>query len=75
MKKQDLVQLRQKAGSLKSKDLRDAAEDCGWIHVRTKGGHHAFSKPGKRTLIIQETMNRGTAVGIINALINALEEE
>ncbi|MBT5773796.1 MAG: addiction module toxin, HicA family [Dehalococcoidia bacterium] len=73
MTREELVQLRQRAGNLSAGDLRDAAEQCGWTHVRTKGSHHAYRKAGDRTLIISEHMNSGTARGIINVLIRALE--
>jgi predicted RNA binding protein YcfA (HicA-like mRNA interferase family) len=75
MTRTELIQLRQGAANLKSKDLRDAAESCGWAFVRTKGGHHAYRKAGFRTLIIPESPTSGTARSIINALIAALEEK
>ena len=73
MTRDELIQLRQRAANLGSGDLRDAAEACGWVFVRTKGGHHAYRRAGRRTLIIPEKVNVGTARGIINTLIAALE--
>jgi predicted RNA binding protein YcfA (HicA-like mRNA interferase family) len=73
MTREELVALRQRAGNLRSQDLVDAAERCGYSHARTKGGHHAYSKPGVRTLIIPDKLTSGTARGIINRLIGELE--
>ena len=73
MTREDLVRLRQRAGNLETRELRDAAAQCGWEYVRTRGGHHAYRKRGHRTLIIPDRVRSGTARGIINALIDSLE--
>ena len=65
----DFAALRARApGNLRSADLLRAAEDCGWVHKRTRGGHHQLTKPGYRTLTIPVSLRPGTARNIIRAL-------
>ena len=74
MKRDDLVALRQRAGNLRSRDVRHAAEAMGYEFTRTSGGHHQYSKRNRRTLVIPERLTSGTAIGIINRLISELDD-
>jgi len=73
MNRSELIALRESAGNLTTRNLRDAVESRGYTFRRTRGSHHAYTKPGARTLIVQEGMTAGTARGIINRLIRELE--
>ena len=64
----DFARLRARAGNLRASDLVRAAEACGWVHQRTRGGHMQFTKPGYRTVAIPVSLTTGTARGIIKAL-------
>ena len=64
----DFAALRARTGNLRSRDLTRAAEDCGWTHQRTRGGHMHYVKPGYRTLTIPVTLTSGVARSIIKAL-------
>lgn len=64
----DFAALRARVGNLRSRDLVRAAEDCGWTHQRTTGGHMHFVRPGFRTLTIPVTLTSGVARSIIRAL-------
>ena len=74
MTRDELVALRRRAGNLRSRDVRDAAEQAGYRLARTSGGHHQYSKRGRRTLVIPERLTSGTAIGIINRLISELND-
>ncbi len=68
----ELTALKSRAGNLSSGELRSIAERSGYLHARSKGSHHQYTKPGQRTLVIQESMTSGTALAIVNRLLREL---
>ena len=72
---EELKLLKTRAGNLGSQKLRDVVQRMGYVHARTTGGHHLFTKADRRTIVIQEKMTSGTALGIINRLIRELQEQ
>ena len=76
MTRDELVALRRRAGNLRSRDLRRAAEECGYVYEESVGGHHIYRKEGtRRPLVIQHAMKPGTAAAIINRLLQELDDE
>lgn len=74
MTRDELIQLRQRAGNLKTREIVRAVQACGYAFKRHGGDHDVYSKPGYAPQIIQTKMTSGTAIGIINRLISEQEE-
>lgn len=52
-KRDKLVErIRRRPPSASFDDVRALLKMYGWIHMRTKGSHASFKKPGERTLPI-----------------------
>lgn len=75
MDRKELEELKLKAGSLNSRKIIKAITSCGWTGRR--GGKHpaVFKKAGYRfSITVQNKMTSGTALGIINMLLDELDE-
>jgi len=60
-------------GNVRSRDLRRAMEERGWVHVRTEGGHH-FYRLGRQAIPVPERLKgKGTIEKILKLVIAAEE--
>ena len=73
MLRDELEAMRRRAGNLRTRDIVQVRERCGYVE-RTGGKHRVFRKPGRRSISVQTRMTSGTAIGIINRLIDELDD-
>ena len=71
----DFRQMLTRLGNLRSRELRRALEQHGWIHDRTEGGHHHYVR-GRHSITVPERLKGlGTARNILKRAIAVDEEE
>ena len=56
-------------GNVRSRDLRFALEERGWVHVRTEGGHHYYKSGPHRMSVPQRLRGTGTVRRLIRTAL------
>ncbi|MYB42805.1 MAG: type II toxin-antitoxin system HicA family toxin [Chloroflexi bacterium] len=70
----DLRRMLAGAGNVRSRDLRRALEERGWVHVRTEGGHHYYKNGPHRLSVPQRLRGTGTVRRLIRTALQVEEQ-
>jgi predicted RNA binding protein YcfA (HicA-like mRNA interferase family) len=59
----------------KVREVIEILEADGWIHIRTKGDHRIFKKPGaRRPIVVAGHLNENMPIGTYKSTLKQMKE-